>query len=156
MSLPTREAIENIFSQDPASFTFRHSDPGKPPRSVGGREGAAIQIDGPPDAPTSISLAVVLPNNDQTMARRGGILLMLLLTMIDRDWGTGDGGSWLTQQLDRAARDPRPIRSVRRSHNGRLYRIVTNRSKSTATLTIGATDESPDLESLQPGINRTA
>ena len=134
MSLPTWEALETIFSRDPASFIFRHSDPDNPPRSVGGRDGAALQIDGPPDQPTSIALAVVLPNDNETMARRGGMLLMLLITAIDREWN--EGHSWLMAQLKIAAKDPRAVRSVRRSHNGRLYQFVTNKQKSTATLTI--------------------
>lgn len=156
MSLPTWDAVENIFTQHPASFLFRHSDPGKPLRSVGGREGAAIQIDGPPEAPTSISLAVVLPRDNEVMARRGGILLMLLLSLIDREWATGAGGDWLNGKLRAAARDPRLIYQVRISHKGRLYRLAINKAKSTATLTIGATDESPNLEGLPTGTNRTA
>lgn len=138
MTLPTRAMIETTFSRDPASFLFRQSDPGNPPRSVGGRDGAAIQIDGDPDAPTSISLAVVVPPDNEAMARRGGIFLMLLLSTVDRDWtiAPGSGGDWLTAQLKISARDPRVIRNVRRSHNGRLYQLATDRARSLATLTI--------------------
>ena len=134
MNLPTRDALESLFKQAPASFIFQHSAPQNPPRSMGGRDGAALEIDGPPEAPERISLAVVLPNDNETMARRGGILLVLLLTAVERDWDAGH--EWVLQQLHIAATDPRLVRNVRQSHNGLLYQLATNKVKSLATLTI--------------------
>ena len=136
--LPTRAAVETTFTRDPALFVFAQSNPDNPPRSVGGRDGAALQIDGQPETPTSISLAVVVPPDNLAMAERGGILLMLLLSVVDREWMgvNAGGGDWLTGNLRIAARDPRTIRSVRRSHNGRLYQLTTDRARSLATLTI--------------------
>ena len=136
--LPTRAAIETAFIRDPALFIFRYSDPANPPRAVGGRDGAALEINGPPDAPASISLAVVVPPDNLPMAERGGIFLMLLLSVVDKEWmaANAGGGAWLTGNLRISARDPRTIRSVRRSHNGRLYQLTTDRARSLATLTI--------------------
>lgn len=137
-SLPTSATIETTFTRDPALFIFRHSAPGNPPRCVGGRDGAALEINGPPDAPASISLAVVVPPDNLAMSERSGIFLMLLLSVVDREWmaSTAGGGSWLTGNLRIAVRGSRTIRSVRRSHNGRLYHLTTDRARSLATLTI--------------------
>lgn len=134
MNLPTRDTIEGTFKAYPASFIFQHSAPHNPSRSMGGRDGAALEIAGPPERPERVTLAVVLPADNETMAQRGGILLMLLMTQVDRDWN--EGHEWLMEQLRVAARDPRLIRSVRRSHNGLLYQLATNKAKSLATLTI--------------------
>lgn len=136
MPLPTTQTITDLFARDPASFQFATSNPGNPPRTVGGREGAALQIDGPPDAPSLISMAVVLPPDNEQMARRGGMLLVLMLTLLDREWGVGEGSDWLLTHLRTAAYDARLLQTTARTHNGRRFLLNTDKTKSIASLTI--------------------
>lgn len=136
MPLPSTEVIETLFQRDPASFIFRRADVGNPPRSVGGRDGAAIQIDGDYAAPERVSLAVVLPPDNEAMARRGGILLVLLLSLIAPDWTAAS--DWAMTHLRTAAYDARLIQTSERVHGDKRYTLTTDKARSLATLVIGA------------------
>lgn len=136
MTLPPTQTIETLFQRDPASFLFRRADVGNPPRSVGGRDGAAIQIDGDYAAPERVSLAVVLPPDNEAMARRGGILLVLLLSLIAPDWS--EASDWTMTHLRTAAYDARLIQTSERTHGELTYRLTTDKTRSLATLVIGA------------------
>lgn len=130
MSLPTADAIENIFTQAPASFRFLRSAG----RITAAANGVAMQIAGPAEAPTSVALAVALPPNSEPMARRGGILLALLLAQVAPGW---DGANdWLTGMLRAAARDPALTTATQTVRGGLRFLLTTDREKSLATLTI--------------------
>ncbi len=135
MPLPSTETIETLFQRDPALFIFRRADDDNPPRSVGGRDGAAIQIDGPYAAPERVVLAVILPNDDEAMARRGGVLLVLLLTLIATNWS--EASDWVTTQLRTAAYDARLVQTSERVRGGLRYELTTDKQRSLATLVIG-------------------
>lgn len=130
MSLPTADAIQNIFSQPPASFRFLRSAG----RITAASGGAAMQIAGPPEAPTSVALAVVLPPNNQRMAARGGILLQLLLAQVAPGW---DGaGHWMAGMLQAAARDPALTTASQTTRAGLRFLLTTDRAKSLSQLTV--------------------
>lgn len=131
MSLPTADAIQHIFSQPPAAFRFLRSA-GRITAAAGG---AAMQIAGPADAPTSVSLAVVLPPNNQRMAARGGILLTLLLAQLAPGWGDG-AQHWLAGMLQAAARDPALTTASQTTRAGLRFLLTTDRAKSLAQLTV--------------------
>lgn len=136
MTLPSADTIETLFTRDPASFLFKRADEGNHPRSVGGRDGAALQIDGPYATPERVSLAVVLPPDNEAMARRGGILLVLLLSLIAPDWN--EASDWAMTHLRTAAYDARLIQTSERAHGDLTYRLTTDKARSLATLVIGA------------------
>lgn len=122
--------IKFAFSQAPASFVFRDGPNG---RILGEREGAALQLDGPPDALTQTTLAVVL-GNDAAMTRRSGVFLMLMLTACDPKWDIGH--AWAMDALRMAAFNALPVQAVETTHGGHTYKLIMDKRRSLTTLVI--------------------
>jgi hypothetical protein len=129
-----RQSIQSVFEQQPASFVFQEAAPDKPPKVVGGSQGAAMEIAGPSDDVQQIVLAVVLPPDNEDMARRGGLLLSLLIASVTPRWM--DGIAWMTAGLRASAASFRLKQEHAIVHSGLRYILATDKGRSLATLRI--------------------
>lgn len=129
-----RAHITSVFSQAPASFQFQEAQSGDGPRLLGASIGAALQLDGPVDDLTSAVLSAVAPPDNELMARRCGVLLVLIMVAFAPKWHAGH--NWVTGCLQVAARTTWARQTFSNRHAGWRYELRTDRARSLATLSI--------------------
>lgn len=130
--MPSIEQLQNLFSQEPASFIWSAGQG----RTIGTAPGFVLDL-----WPDRAEAAATFPPDDAMLAARNGTLLQLLLVAMRPDWESAS--DWLAQQMKLAARskDARP----EFINFTRGVRLVWNRAHSRATLKVigyGSGDQS--------------
>jgi hypothetical protein len=121
----TDDELQALFEKAPASFDFSRATDGS--RIIGTSEGVALDI-----WFDHVVLVAIFPPDRTDIAARNGVLMLLLIAALRKDWNTAE--PWLSYHIKAAAKSKKIIYEALNYSRGVTFRYDKQNSRATLSV----------------------